>query len=397
MSGPRGRGDAVDVEHLIVGAGCAGLSLAVRLAARSARERGRVRVLDPRRELGGDRTWCSWRGAPHPFARAITHRWERWRVLAEGRTIERGSRARPYEHVDSRAFVEIARATIARAEGVELTLGVAVRELADDGRAVRVETDAGPLRARVVWDARGISPDERARADDVRWVQHFVGWVVRTERAIFEPEVATLMDLEVPQERGPHFVYVLPYARDEALVEDTYFSDAPLEEEAYEATLRSWLDARGAGGFEIVRRERGRIPMSTAEPAPRAGARIVPIGIRGGAAKPSTGYAFAFIQRHVEAHARSAARGETPPPEIAVRSEVASFFDRVFLAHLRRHPTRAPQIFGALFERTPPEALARFLSEEGGVRDHLAVMNGVPRLAVALEALRSRALWAGRR
>lgn len=384
----------MDADHLIVGAGCAGLSLAVRLAARPASERGRILIVEPREELGGDRTWCSWRGAPHPFGAAITHRWSRWRVVAGGRSIERGSIARPYEHVDSVAFAREAQDAIESSEDATLRLGVRVSAIADEGGSVRVETSAGVLRARLAWDARGGAPDERARADDVRWVQHFVGWVVRTERPIFEPDVATLMDFEVSQARGPHFVYVLPYARDEALVEDTYFSDAPLEEAEYEQTLRAWLDAHGAGGVEILRRERGRIPMSTAEIAPRASPRIVPIGLRGGAAKPSTGYAFAFIQRQCEALARAVARGETPPPEIAAHSPVARFFDRVFLAHLRRHPSSAPEVFGALFERTPPEALARFLSEEGGVRDHLRVMNGVPRLPVALEALRSRALWA---
>ncbi|MDQ3037995.1 MAG: lycopene cyclase family protein, partial [Myxococcota bacterium] len=274
---------------------------------------------------------------------------------------------------------------------------VRVGTMHDEGASVRVETSDGSLRARVVWDARGGAPDERAQRDDVRWLQHFVGWVVRTERPIFEPSVATLMDFEVTQQRGPHFVYVLPYARDEALVEDTYFSDAPLAEEEYERTIRAWLEARGAAHFEIVRRERGRIPMSTAELAPRTSPRIVPIGLRGGAAKPSTGYAFAFIQRQCDRLAQVAADAGATPPDVAVHAPIARFFDRVFLSYLRRNPTRAPEVFGALFERTEPEALVRFLSEEGGARDHLAVMNGVPRLPVAIEALRSRALWMARR
>ena len=98
--------------------------------------------------------------------------------------IERSVPGRPYEHVDSARFVEEARAQLG---DVRLEQGVRATSIVDEGERVRIETDRGTLRARIAWDARGGGPDERTREDDVRWVQHFVGWVVRTERAIFEP------------------------------------------------------------------------------------------------------------------------------------------------------------------------------------------------------------------
>ena len=382
---------AVDAEHLIVGAGCAGLSLAVRLASRPFRERGRIRVVDPRTEFGADRTWCAFRGAAHPFEDAVTHAWSRYRIHAP-HVIERASE-RPYEHIASERFYAVALAALERAEGVELDLGVSVQALEDRGGFVEATTSAGSLRANVAWDGRGGAPAARGGPDDVAWWQHFVGWVVKTERPIFEPNVATLMDFRVSQRLGPHFVYVLPYARDEALVEDTYFSDTPLEPSRYEEAIRAWLDAHRAGEFTCLRTERGAIPMSTAVLGPRRDARIVPIGLRGGAAKPSTGYAFAFIQRHCEALARLAGDGSRPVPETPAHDPVSTAFDRVFLSFLRRHPERAPEVFGALFERTPPASLVRFLGEEGGVRDHLRVMNGVPRGPVFGEVLRAHRLW----
>ncbi len=386
----------VDVEHAILGAGCAGLSFAVRLARKSVRERGRILVIEPRTELGGDRTWCSWRGQPHPFTRAITRTWNRWRVVTQGRAIERGSTLRPYEHVDSRIFSDEALAELTPREGVSIRLGVSVNALREEGSFVRVETSSGTIRAKMVWDARGGSPRERPTSEDIRWVQHFVGWVVRTERNIFEPNIATLMDFDVAQTRGPHFVYVLPYAPNEALVEDTCFSQAPWAESEYEDEITRWLERARAGAFEIVRRERGRIPMSTAELLPSSNMRIVSLGQKGGAAKPSTGYAFSFIQKQCDFYASHAGRGDTPPPPHEVHTKTARFFDRVFLAHLNEHPTSGPDIFGALFERVPPESLIRFLTEEGGFRDHLAIMNSMPKRALTLTALRSRHVWLNR-
>jgi lycopene beta-cyclase len=380
----------VDAEHLIAGAGLSGLSLAVRLAARPRSERGRVLVVDARTEHGADRTWCCWR-IDHPFGEAVTHRWPKWRVVsADGAIVERGIASRPYEHVASERLYSIALDALRRADGVDVLLGRAIGEVAADESSVR----CGDLRARVLWDARGGAPAVRAADGDVAWSQHFVGWVVRTERPIFDPEVATLMDFErVGQARGPHFVYVLPYAADEALVEDTYFSAEPLPRGEYEDGIRGWLERRRSGGLTIVRREEGSIPMTTAALARPPSRRIVPLGLRGGAAKPSTGYAFAFVQRHSDALARLARDGRVPPPYVPVRSRVATFFDRVFLSYLARHPADAPGIFTELFERTDPAKLARFLMEEGGVRDHAAVMNGVPRLGVALDAVRSSRTW----
>lgn len=387
---------ARDAEHVIVGAGCAGLSLALRLGRRSARERGRVVVIDPRREIGGDRIWCSWAGTEHPLPRAVTRRWRRWAVRVGGRTIERSGI--DYEQVESEAFARGALEELARAEGVAVELGIAARSIDGSESGVQVATDRGEIRARLAWDARGGGPARDLGGPlDVRWTQHFVGWVVRTERPIFDPGVALLMDFEVPQRRGPHFVYVLPYERDVALVEDTFFDDAPHDDErVYEETIRGWLDRARAGGIEIVRRERGQIPMSSAPIGAREHPRVIPIGLRGGAAKPSTGYAYAFLQRQCARALEIAGDGSIAPPEIPARGAVALSLDRIFLSYLRRHPRAGPAVFGALFERTDPGSLVRFLSETGSIRDHVRVMRGVPSLGVGLEAIRAAPLWARR-
>lgn len=381
---------ALDADVVVCGAGAAGLSIAVRLARLPLR----VRVVDQREGYGRDRTFSFFRGRSHPFDEAVVRRYRAIEVLGRARRVARNVEARPYETIASDRFYECALRMLARHDAVRLDLGVRVGAMRDLGPHVEIETDRGALRAALVIDARGGLEARRARAGDVRWVQHFVGLEVEVERPIFEPALATLMDLRVSQAEGPHFVYVLPETTRRALVEDTYFGPAPLEPERYEANLRAWLEARGAGAVSVLRRERGVLPMTT-EDVDRGQGRVVRAGLAGGAAKPSTGYAFAFIQRDADAIGHALASWDRtrapvlPPP----RSPTSLFFDRVFLAYLAAHPKDAESIFVDLFAGTSGPTIARFLSEDARASDYAAVMAAVPSAGVLAQAFRARDLW----
>ena len=386
---------SVDVDVLVAGAGAAGLSLAVRLAERT---RLSVRVLDVRPGPTDDRTFCFFRGRSHPFERAIARRHATVRVRDARREVRRTLTERPYEELPGLAFAELALRLLAPSDRVHVAWNTGLCAFGEQRERVLVETTRGAVSARILVDARGgraHAHAARGKDTDVRWLQHFVGHVVRTERPVFEPGVATLMDFDVPQDEGPHFVYVLPTSAHEALVEDTYFSAAVLPRARYEANLASWLDRHGAGGVEVLRREAGAIPMVTAPHRGLARSRVVTLGRRGGAARASSGDAVEFIQRQCDALADrlASAGGREPLTWDPPRSVVATFLDRVMLSFLRTHPARAPEVFVPLFEQVPPDALARFLSEEGRPDDHVRVMAAVPRAAVLGEALRSRALW----
>ena len=204
------------------------------------------------------------------------------------------------------------------------------------------------------------------------------------------------MDFDVSQRDGLHFVYVLPYAADRALVEATYFTPAVLPPAAYERALRDYLGERyGLHAFDIALTERGVIPMTTAPTALQQSPRVHNLGLRGGAAKASTGYAFLAVQRSARELARRllaappGARIDPVPP----RPARAVAMDRVFLAHIARHPERAPDLFLDLFERLPADLLVRFLSDQATLSECLRVMAATPLAAMTGEVLRSRSRW----
>ena len=127
----------------------------------------------------------------------------------------------------------------------------------------------------------------------------------------------------------------------------------------------------------------------------RQSPRVVNIGLRGGLAKASTGYAFQAIQSFSAelaeriVAARHDAPIEPPPP----RPAAAVAMDRVFLSYIDRHPGRAPALFVDLFAKLPPALLCRFLTDRGSPLDSLRVMASTPLGQMTAEVLRSRARW----
>ena len=64
------------------------------------------------------------------------------------------------------------------------------------------------------------------------------------------------------------------------------------------------------------------------------------------------------------------------------------WLDAVLLSFLLHRPEDAPKVFLGLFERVPPDALVRFLSDVGGLADTLRVMWAMPVIPFVKEAMR---------
>lgn len=379
-----------DADCIIVGAGCAGLSLAVHLL-----ERGtdlRVLLLEPRTEYVRDRTWCFWNVESHPFEACVDHRWDRWRVRSSREEHLGRSERYVYHHLPSDTFYDHALARVDAAPNVTLQRGVRVTSIDEGEDGVRVGTSAGELHAPVVLDSRPPRWDGPVPPGEVRFLQHFRGWVVRTDRPAFDPGECTLMDFDVDQSDGIHFVYTLPFDAHTALVEDTWFSPSPWGWERYERELERYLGEHIAGGYQVLHTEGGVLPMTTEPLVPAVGKRVHRIGLAGGLAKPSTGYAFLFIQRHCRALARELGGGGLPraaPP----RDPWTRMLDRVFLWVLEERPEQAPDLFLQLFRRTPDDVVVRFLCEASTRLDDLRVMASLPPTPFTRAAWRARHLW----
>lgn len=353
-----------DVNIAILGGGCAGLSAAVRLA-----KAGRsLCVIEPRSSYSDDRAWSFWRTAPDPFEDCVRASWSKWDVSGASGIVLRGSPQMRYQSVAAGPFYDRAQSVISDHPSASLSLGRSALAVRKTASGWQIDTNAGTFSANHVIDTR---TPQRVPT----YGQFFLGWEIRTERAVFDPGRVQLMHFRKARSLGVDFVYTLPFARDRALVEVTSFAPTSPGPDVFKGWLEAEIEALDPGSFEVLRQEAGALPMEVGFRDPHQPG-VIRMGLGGGAARPSTGYAFARIQAQADHVAHALQNGTVPQPQLDGRA--TRFMDRVFLQVLRTVPERGPALFESLFQNAPPDRLERFLSGSVHPVDRLSVMASLP-------------------
>jgi lycopene beta-cyclase len=347
-------------DFAILGGGAAGLSLALELVRSPLRDKS-ILIVEKESKSINDRTWCFWTDEPSPYDGIARRVWPRLRLLSEA--VDQTWELSPfrYEMVRGLDFYNHARAELDK-HNVTFLRGAGEVEDGEKFSTIRIG-DGREFLAAWAFDSR-IRPGDVVPDPKHNYLkQHFTGWEIETDAPVFDPQTVTMFDLRTPQRGGVTFFYILPFSGTRALVEYTLFSPGLLPEVDYETALRAYLaKALGVKEYRTLETERGVIPM-TDHPFPRRlGKRILSIGTRGGRVKPSTGYAFARIQRDSQRIVSSLMRTGHPfaiPPD-GLRFRL---YDMVLLEILAKEPNLGRPIISVIFSQNPVQRVLRFLDD----------------------------------
>ena len=372
-----------ETDVLILGGGCAGLSLGrhLALATRDPVTRPfRVDIVEARSTYTNDRTWCCWRVEPHSLDEIVAHRWSKMTVRSGSRTVPIDCPSTPYEMIESSAFYAHCQSVVAASPSVRLHLGEHISAAPQPHEnGWQIQTAQGPITARTIVDTR---PPTRPSAAYARLWQSFVGQTVTCDDRRFDPQTVLLMDFAPASTKLLAFTYVLPRSEHHALIETTVFATEQFTAADLAAQQAQAVDTL-CGGMPVAisRTESGILPMglTRAKPPPRPDGTsgYVQAGIMSGAARPSTGYAFQRIQHWAAACAASLQRGSGPiGPKLD--TPLTAWMDGLFLEVLRANPAQGPDLFLSLFERAGAGSIIRFLSDRATLADRLAIIHALP-------------------
>ncbi len=360
---------------LILGGGCAGLSLALRLAADGENCPSTV-IIESRSHYSNDRTWCFWDDGSAHLRELVQHRWPMVTLAHGGRRVSVDCHTILYAMIPAENFY--AHATAALAETARITLAMnepVLGEPRKEGGLWRVETRCGSRWAKRLIDTRPQRVPERGTA--VLW-QSFSGHEIECEADRFDPGVAQLMDFSPSKNERITFLYLLPFSPRRALVEVTVLAPDPLGPEDLAEELAAFIRRQvGGSSHAVLRSEHGVLPMGQAAFDRGTDVSHVRVGVAAGGARAASGFAFQRIQRWANGCAAELIAGQ-PPLAHPSDPKITRAMDALFLRVLRAHPERAPELFLALFALQDPRRIIRFMSDHAVMADYAAIILALP-------------------
>jgi lycopene beta-cyclase len=373
---------------IIAGGGCAGLSLAYQLIHSPLRDRS-ILIIDRDDKDQNDRTWAFWTDRPTPFQPVVHREWRQLRFLTEAGECSIATDPWCYVMIRGDDWYRHIRGLLAARPNVTW-LKAPVKRIEDqaDGALVFVDPDghgpapAMPYHGTWVFDSlfniNTFKPDTRST---LYLQQHFKGWYIETPDDRFDEDAATIFDFRTPQadDRGVsemRFFYLLPTSPRTALVEYVGLRLADFDV-LLDGYIRKVLHV---DEYKVVSDEIGITPM-TDYPFPRqVGQHVMAVGIQGGLAKATTGYAYTRIQNDSAAIVASLMDCGHPFAVPAVNRPGYRLLDSVMLEVMRRNPAALKPTFEAMFSGNAGPRIFRFLDERASFGEIVRLVLTLPKL-----------------
>ena len=372
-------------DYIICGAGCAGLSLVMRMIRSGKFDDKKILLLDKEPKTKNDRTWCFWEKEDGFFEEVVYRKWDSISFLSNQYSSLMNIAPYKYKMIRGIDFYQYCFMEIAKHPNIEVEYGDIKSWRYENSEVVFTinNQDFGLGNAHVF---NSIYLPHEPNKKTIRLLQHFKGWVIETNEPSFDPNKATMMDFRVSQQHGTTFAYVLPFSATSALVEYTLFTKELLQPEQYDKELRDYISTfLGIKGYKIKEEEFGVIPMTNEKFS--FDGHGWQIGVAGGQTKASSGYTFQFIQKQsrqiVDYIIRNKPLGSLPATAKRFR-----FYDNTLLHILYYEKLPGSEVFTQLFKKNKPNQVLKFLDNESLLKDELKIISTLPTWPFLKAALR---------
>jgi lycopene beta-cyclase len=354
----------------IVGMGCAGSHVLLALLEHPLLDDLSIIVFDDYTRDSQDKTWCYWEKGVGKWDMLLAHRWEQGQFYTSTVDVPLDLAPYAYKMLESQEFIAFAKAKLQQSSNC--TFVPAAVDRIEENELANIHAAGKSYRARLVLDSR-IPQEFMQDNQHITLKQHFLGWHIKCDRAVFDDQRFVMMDYRLKDPDCTSFMYVLPFSKKEALVEFTYFSKELVDTETYEEYLRTYIkDYLQIENYEILDTETGVIPMTTYPFDKHHTDLVHKIGTAGGWVKASTGYSFKLSEKRAQILVSNYMSGL--PLAQGMQSSKYKLYDDIMLEVLYNHNERGHHIFENLYRKNPIHRIFAFLDEESSFLQELKIM-----------------------
>lgn len=253
-----------------------------------------------------------------------------------------------------------------KARGIKI-LYSEVSEIKENKSYVSVSTNKGVYKSKYVLNS---SPHHETNIDKSKPIlyQYFIGTLIKKDKDHNINECQLMNFIHADKEIA--FNYVIPFNKNSLLIETTAFGrfkNFDNLQKLHQISLTQYKT------FKSLSVEKGIIPMSISQSFKRTN-RIIPTGISGGFARPSSGYLFLRAATWAKE-----SKNKNLNQIVFKEKIVTHFLDKVFLKACYFYPEFAPKIFMKLFKAKYIQSIIRFLADIPSYKDLIHLIKNTPK------------------
>ena len=344
-----------DFDFVIIGGGCAGLSLAYELEINNKLKDKTLAIIEPRDEYKKDKTWSFWKTFPHNFEDCVKKNWKHFSINVPQKTRHLECDNYQYQSIDSGLFYEKINNKLK--ENNNISFHKNDHNINFDKSLVFNSVPNLDNQNSGLW-------------------QHFCGVEIETKKDFFDEEMMNLMDFDCEQRGSVHFFYTLPYSKKTALVETTWLSEMDDDSQKdYDQQIKDYIENNlKIKDYKITYKEVGKIPLFY--PIIEQVKNKINIGTAGGMTRLSTGYTFLNIQEQSK-YIRENIENISKLKTFQIKKKY-QFLDNIFLKVLKNNPSKMPNIFFRMFNNKS-NTIIKFLSNRSNLFEDLSIILKMPK------------------
>jgi len=344
-----------EFDYIILGGGCAGLSLAYELDINKKLIDKSLAVVESRDEYKRDKTWSFWKVTNHNFEDCVIKSWNNFSINSNSGSHEVVNGEYPYQTIDSGLFYKKVLNRLTQNKNIQFFKNS--EQLNLENSFIFNSIPSNSINQSNIW-------------------QHFKGIEIETYRDIFDDKIFNLMDFDCDQRDNVHFFYTLPFKKNKALIETTWISkmdDKTLND--YDIQLEKYIkETLKIKDYKINYQEEGAIPLFY-QPN-KIEKNKINIGSAGGMTRLSTGYTFLNIQEHSKYLTKNIEKIKNT--KIYRIGKKYRFLDNILLNVLRNYPDKMPKIFFNMFKGSS-KTVIKFLSNKSNIIEDLRIILKMPK------------------